>query len=92
LVTLATKGWVAALILLGILVIEDQLEAHLLQPQVVGRVIRLHPLAVILSLAVGAVLAGIAGAMVAVPIVAVITRALPELRRSDPGDLGPDDP
>jgi len=92
LVTLATKGWVAALILLGILVIEDQLEAHLLQPQVVGRVIRLHPLAVILSLAVGGVLAGIAGAVVAVPIVAVITRAVPELRRSEPGDLGPDDP
>ena len=92
LVTLATKGWVDAVILLGILVIEDQLEAHLLQPQVVGRVIRLHPLAVILSLAVGAVLAGIVGAVVAVPIVAVITRALPELRRSEPGDLGPDDP
>ncbi|MBV9208156.1 MAG: AI-2E family transporter [Actinobacteria bacterium] len=92
LVTLATKGWVEALILLGILIIEDQLEAHLLQPQVVGRVIRLHPLAVILSLAVGGVLAGIIGAVVAVPVVAVITRALPELRRREPGDLGPDDP
>jgi predicted PurR-regulated permease PerM len=89
LVTLATKGWVAAVILLVILIIEDQLEAHLLQPQVVGRVIRLHPLAVILSLAVGAVLAGIPGAVVAVPVVAVITRALPELRRSEPGDLDP---
>lgn len=89
LVTLATKGWVDAVILLVILIIEDQLEAHLLQPQVVGRVIRLHPLAVILSLAVGAVLAGIAGAVVAVPVVAVITRALPELRRSGPGDLDP---
>ena len=88
-VTLATKGWVNAVILLGILIVEDQLEAHLLQPQVVGRVIRLHPLAVILSLAVGGVLAGIAGAVVAVPIVAVITRAVPELRRRDPG---PDDP
>ncbi len=89
LVTLATKGWVDAVILLGILIIEDQLEAHLLQPQVVGRVIRLHPLAVILSLAVGAVLAGIPGAVVAVPVVAVITRALPELRRSEPGDFDP---
>ena len=88
-VTLATKGWVDAVILLGILIVEDQLEAHLLQPQVVGRVIRLHPLAVILSLAVGGVLAGIAGAVVAVPVVAVITRAVPELRRRDPG---PDDP
>jgi predicted PurR-regulated permease PerM len=89
LVTLATKGWVAALILLAVLIIEDQLEGHLLQPQVVGRVIRLHPLAVILSLAIGTVLAGIAGAVVAVPIVAVITRAVPELRRRGPG---PGDP
>jgi predicted PurR-regulated permease PerM len=92
LVTLATKGWVDAVILLGILIIEDQLEAHLLQPQVVGKMIRLHPLAVILSLAAGGVLAGIPGAVVAVPIVAVITRALPELRRSEPEDLTPYDP
>ncbi len=89
LVTLATKGWVDAVILLVVLIIEDQLEAHLFQPQVVGRVIRLHPLAVILSLAVGGVLAGIPGAVVAIPVVAVITRALPELRRGDPD---PDDP
>src|SRR6266566_1143124 len=87
--TLAAKGWVAAVILLGVLIIEDQLEGHLLQPQVVGRVIRLHPLAIILSLAVGGVLAGIAGAVVAVPIVAVITRAVPELRRPDPSPGGP---
>jgi predicted PurR-regulated permease PerM len=90
-VTLATKGWVDAVVLLGILIVEDQLEAHLLQPQVVGKMIRLHPLAVILSLAAGGVLAGIPGAVVAVPIVAVITRALPELRRTEPGDLGPED-
>ncbi len=89
LVTLATKGWVDAVILLVVLIIEDQLEAHLFQPQVVGRVIRLHPLAVILSLAVGGVLAGIPGAVVAIPVVAVITRALPELRRGEPD---PDDP
>ena len=90
-VTLATKGWVDAVVLLGVLIVEDQLEAHLLQPQVVGKMIRLHPLAVILSLAAGGVLAGIPGAVVAVPIVAVITRALPELRRADPEDR-PDDP
>jgi len=91
-VTLATQGWVDAIILLGVLVIEDQLEAHLLQPQVVGRVIRLHPLAVILSLAIGGVLAGIPGAVVAIPVVAVITRALPELRRRDPEPDEPGDP
>jgi predicted PurR-regulated permease PerM len=91
-VTLATKGWIDAVILLGVLIVEDQLEAHLLQPQVVGRVIRLHPLAVILSLAVGGVLAGIPGAVVAIPMVAVITRALPELRRREPGPDDPGDP
>ena len=88
-VTLATKGWVDAVVLLGILIVEDQLEAHLLQPQVVGKMVRLHPLAVILSLAAGGVLAGIPGAVVAVPVVAVITRALPELRRTEPEDLSP---
>src|ERR1700678_29752 len=81
LVTLAAKGWVDAVILLGVLIIEDQLEGHLLQPQVVGRAVRLHPLAIILSLAVGTVVAGIPGAVVTVPIVAVITRAVPELRK-----------
>lgn len=88
-VVLAAKGWVAAVILLGVLIVEDQLEGHLLQPQVVGRAIRLHPLAVILSLAVGGVLAGIVGAVVAIPMVAVITRAVPELRRGDPRPGGP---
>jgi predicted PurR-regulated permease PerM len=81
-VTLGTKGWIAALILLIVFVVEDQLDGHLLQPQVVGRIIRLHPLAVILVLAVGGVLAGIPGAVVAVPSAAAISRAWPELRRA----------
>jgi predicted PurR-regulated permease PerM len=83
LVTLATKGLLAAVVLLGIFVAEDQLESHLLQPLVVGRIVRLHPLAVILLVAVGGVVAGIPGAVVAVPIAAAITRAAPELRRRD---------
>jgi predicted PurR-regulated permease PerM len=80
LVTLATKGWIAAVIVLAVFVGEDQLESHLLQPLVVGRIVRLHPLAVILALAVGGVVAGIPGAVVAVPIAAAINRAAPELR------------
>jgi predicted PurR-regulated permease PerM len=82
LVVLATKGWLAAVVLLGIFIVEDQLEGHLLQPLVVGRMVRLHPLAIILALAVGSVVAGIAGAVVAVPAAAALTRAVPELRRS----------
>jgi len=75
LVVLATKGWIAAVIVLGVMVVMNQLEGHLLQPQVVGKMVRLHPLAVILVLAVGGVVAGIAGAVVAVPITAAVTRA-----------------
>jgi predicted PurR-regulated permease PerM len=81
LLTLVTKGWIAAVIVLAIFVGEDQLESHLLQPLVVGRIVRLHPLAVILVLGVGSVVAGVPGAVVAVPIAAAINRAVPELRR-----------
>ena len=57
--------------------VENQIEGHLLQPLVVGRIIKLHPLAIILVLAVGGVIAGIPGAIIAVPTAAVITYAWP---------------
>ena len=84
LVTLAAKGLVDALIVLGILIVMNQLEGHLLQPQIVGKMVRLHPLAVILVLAVGGVVAGIAGAVVAVPMTAALSRFIPEMQRSSP--------
>jgi len=84
LVTLGTKGWIAAVILLGVFILENQIEGHLLQPLVVGRIVRLHPLAIILVLAVGGVIAGIAGAIVAVPAAAAISHAWPYLRGESP--------
>jgi predicted PurR-regulated permease PerM len=84
LVTLATQGWIAAVVLVAIFILENQLEGHLLQPLVVGRMVRLHPLAVILVLAVGGVVAGIPGAIVAVPTTAALVRAVPYLRGSRP--------
>jgi predicted PurR-regulated permease PerM len=84
LVALATKGWVAAVILLAVLLVENQIEGHLLQPLVVGRIVRLHPLAIILVLAVGGIIAGIPGAIIAVPTAAVITYAWPALRDGPP--------
>ncbi|MFG2077691.1 AI-2E family transporter [Nonomuraea maritima] len=84
LVTLGAKGLVYALIFLGILIVEQQLENHVLQPLIVGRALHFHPLAIILVLAVGGILAGIAGAAVAVPVAAVLYRALPELRHKPP--------
>jgi predicted PurR-regulated permease PerM len=83
LVTLAAKGWLAAVVVLCILIVMNQLEGHLLQPLIVGKMVRLHPLAVILVLAVGGVVAGIAGAVVAVPITAALSRAIPQLRADD---------
>ena len=83
LIVLATKGWIAAVIVLVVMVVMNQLEGHLLQPQVVGKMVRLHPLAVILVLAVGGVVAGIAGAVVAVPITAALTSAPRAAARCD---------
>ncbi|HXW43165.1 MAG TPA: AI-2E family transporter [Streptosporangiaceae bacterium] len=83
LVTLATKGWVAAVILLAVFILENQIEGHLLQPLVVGRLVRLHPLAIILALSVGGILAGIPGAIIAVPFAAVITYAWAALRADE---------
>jgi predicted PurR-regulated permease PerM len=91
LVTLGTKGWIAAAIMIGVFILEGQIEGHLLQPLLIGRVVRLHPLAIILVLAVGGVIGGIAGAIVAVPAAAAITVAWPHLRgeRAPPdGDPG----
>jgi predicted PurR-regulated permease PerM len=81
-VVFSVKGGIAALIFLGILVLEQQLEGHVLQPLVVGRWVRFHPLAIILAITVGGVVAGIPGAAVAVPTAAVIYRAIPALRGS----------
>jgi predicted PurR-regulated permease PerM len=83
-VTLGTKGWIAAVVLVVIFILENQLESHLLQPLVVGRMVRLHPLAIILVLAIGGIVAGIPGAIVAVPSAAALVRAAPYLRGSRP--------
>jgi predicted PurR-regulated permease PerM len=87
LVVLSAKGLVMGLIFLGILIAEQQLEGHLLQPLVVGRKLHFHPLGIIVVLAVGGVVGGIPGAALAVPITAVIYRAWPELRRPPEAEL-----
>jgi predicted PurR-regulated permease PerM len=76
LVTLVERDWVAALIALGIVIAVQQLEGHVLQPLIMGRAVAIHPLAVIVGIAAGVVLAGIIGALVAVPIIAVLNTAV----------------
>jgi predicted PurR-regulated permease PerM len=84
-VALIAKGWVYALITLGLIIAVQQLEAHVLQPLVMGRAVSLHPLAVVLAIAAGGVSAGIVGALLAVPIVAVLNSAVRVLIAEDSG-------
>ncbi|HET9689662.1 MAG TPA: AI-2E family transporter [Acidimicrobiales bacterium] len=70
------QGVVAGVIVVIVLVIDNQVEAHLLQPFVVGRYIHVHPLAVVLALATGALAFGIFGAIIAVPTMACINSAV----------------
>lgn len=76
LLALVANGVVNALIMLGIVLLVQQLESHILQPLVMGKAVSLHPVAVILSVAAGSYLAGIPGALFSVPILAVANSAV----------------
>jgi putative heme transporter len=70
LVALVDEGPVIALFMLGGVILVQQLEAHVLQPFLLGRLVSVHPLGVIIAIAGGVIVGGIAGALVAVPFVA----------------------
>ena len=76
LLALVANGPVNALIMLGIVLLVQQLESHILQPLVMGKAVALHPVAVILTVAAGSYLAGIPGALFSVPILAVANSAI----------------
>ncbi|WP_062640804.1 AI-2E family transporter [Streptomyces maremycinicus] len=70
-VALVTQGVFTAVMTLAVVLAVQQIEGHILQPFILGRAVRVHPLAVVLSVAAGGMVAGIGGAIVAVPLVAV---------------------
>lgn len=72
LLALVALGPVKALVMLAIVIGVQQLESHILQPLLIGRAMRLHPLAVLLAIAAGIILAGIIGGLIAVPTIAVL--------------------
>ena len=84
LVALVDKGWVVALIVLGAVILVQQLEGHVLQPLIMGRAVAVHPLVVIIGIACGATLAGIIGALISVPSIAVLNTAIRRLTRRRP--------
>ena len=87
LVALVDQGPVTALIMLAVVIGVQQVEAHLLQPFLMGRWVAIHPLAVIVAIAGGVLVAGVAGALVAVPLAAAANAvALHLATHSDVGD------
>jgi predicted PurR-regulated permease PerM len=88
LVVLVAKGGVAALIVLGVVIGVQQLEGNVLQPLLMGRAVALNGVAVVLAVAVGSVLAGIAGALLSVPLLAALNSGV---RALTSGNAEPDD-
>ena len=87
LVALVDQGPVTALLMLGGVVLVQQIEGHILQPFLMGRFVSVHPLGVIVAIGVGVVVAGIPGALVAVPLAATVNAVAQHLAANTrPGD------
>jgi predicted PurR-regulated permease PerM len=96
LVALVDHGIVVALLMLGAVVLVQQIESHVLQPFLMGRFVSIHPLGVIVAIAAGILLAGIPGALVAVPFAAAANAVVQHLASQttlgeDPQDALQDD-
>jgi predicted PurR-regulated permease PerM len=90
LVALVSKGPIIALIALAVVLLVMQVEGHILQPLLLGRAVRVHPLAVVLAIAAGLLIAGIFGALIAVPTVACANVAGTYLSRRHEGPRPPE--
>lgn len=87
LVALVDQGPITALIMLAVVIGVQQLEGHVLQPFLMGRWVSLHPLGVIVAIACGVLVAGIAGALVAVPLAAALNAVVQHLAaNTSPGE------
>jgi predicted PurR-regulated permease PerM len=90
LVALVDQGPVTALFMLGGVILVQQVEGHILQPFLMGRWVSLHPLGVIVAIGIGVIVAGVAGALVAVPLAATVNAVVQHLAQHT--DVGEDDP
>ncbi len=87
LVALVAVGPWQALAMLGVVIAVQQLEGHVLQPVVMGRFVAVHPLGVLVAIGCGVVVAGIAGALIAVPVIAVANAVVQHLASyTEPGE------
>ncbi|MGP5031453.1 AI-2E family transporter [Glutamicibacter arilaitensis] len=76
LLALVANGWINALIMLAVVLLVQQAESNILQPLIMGKAVSLHPLAVVLAVAGGTMLADIPGALFAVPLLAVLNAVI----------------
>lgn len=76
LVALVSNGLITALVVLGGIILIQQIEGNVLQPFLLGRMVKVHALAVVLVVTAGAIVGGIAGAVIAVPLAAVLNSVL----------------
>jgi predicted PurR-regulated permease PerM len=83
LVALVAKGPLVAVLMLAVVIGVQQLESHVLQPFLLGRAVSVHPLGVILAIATGVIIAGVVGALVAVPTAAVVNTVINHLAGND---------
>ena len=83
LVALIFNGWLSALLMLIVVLLVQLIEGHILQPFLVGKAVKVHPLAVVFAVAIGSLIAGIPGALFAVPVVAVVNVMATILLRKD---------
>jgi predicted PurR-regulated permease PerM len=90
LVALVDGGITDALLVTGVIVVVQQVEGDVLAPLVLGRAVKLHPLVILVTLTAGAVIGGLVGAFLAVPVTAVVVAVGAELRAR--GVIGPDRP
>jgi predicted PurR-regulated permease PerM len=79
LVALVDQGPFTALLMLGGVILVQQIEGHILQPFLMGRWVSVHPLAVIVAIGCGVLVAGIAGALIAVPLAATANAVVQHL-------------
>ncbi len=89
-VTLVTLGPISALVLFGCVILVQQLEGNFLQPLVMGRALHLHPVVIVMAVTVGALVGGVLGAVVVVPLVAVAYRLALQLRGERHGSAAPE--
>jgi len=82
-VALVFLGPIPALIMIGVVILVQQLEGHVLQPFVMGNAVKVHPLAVVLAVATGGLIGGIPGALFAVPVVATFNVMIGYIARGE---------